>query len=305
MPEENKPHKQNEKATPRAGEPDATTETLRDLALDGEGTISDPHFWTHEHYAACRDLFGPAVCRRLGIFPLPAGFLLSVVVPVYNEATTLARAIARLRGTGLPLQIILVNDGSTDGSDRVLDALPEASDLTIIHHRANAGKGAAVRTGFMAAKGDYIVVQDADLEYDPNDFRWLLQPLVAGEADVVYGTRYGHCDRQVSPWWHQAVNGLITGLCNIAIGLRLSDVETCYKMVRREVLQDLTPHLKENRFGIEIELTARLAKRKLRFAERPIRYQHRWYDEGKKIGWKDGVSALWCIVRYGLLTGRK
>ncbi len=268
--------------------------------LDG-----NPRFWTDEHYLECCRLLGPAVCRRLGIFPLPAGFVLSVVVPVYNEATTVERAIARLRSTGLPLQIILVNDGSTDGSHEVLDALPASDDLTVIHHPANAGKGAAVRTGFAAAKGDCVVVQDADLEYDPNDFRWLLQPLVAGEADVAYGTRYGHCDRQVSPWWHQAVNGLITGLCNLAIGLRLSDVETCYKMVRRDLLQDLVPDLKENRFGIEIELTAKLAKRRLRFTERPIRYQHRWYDEGKKIGWKDGVSALWCIVRYGLLQRSK
>ncbi|QDV70919.1 Undecaprenyl-phosphate mannosyltransferase [Rosistilla carotiformis] len=271
------------------------------LENDGGMAINDPRVWTHEHYRNCCDLLGPAVCRRMGIFPLPEGFLLSVVVPVYNEATTVERAITRLRSTGLPLQIILVNDGSTDGSHEVLDALPASADLTVIHHPANAGKGAAVRTGFVAAQGDCVVVQDADLEYDPNDFRWLLQPLVADEADVVYGTRYGHCDRQVSPWWHQAVNGLITGLCNLAIGLRLSDVETCYKMVRRDIIQELVLDLKENRFGIEIELTAKLAQRKLRFTERPIRYQHRWYDEGKKIGWKDGVSALWCIVRYGLL----
>lgn len=269
------------------------------------GVFDSKDHWTQEHFDRCRALLGDAVCHRMGIFALPDGFLLSVIVPVYNEAGTLSRAIGRLRDTGLPMQIILVNDGSTDGSDKELDALADASDLTIIHHQKNKGKGAAVRTGFAAAKGDYVVVQDADLEYEPNDFRWLLQPLVAGEAEVAYGTRYGHCDRQVSPWWHQAVNGLITGLCNLAIGLRLSDVETCYKMVRGDIIRELTPHLRENRFGIEIELTALLAKRKLRFTERPIRYHHRWYDEGKKIGWKDGVSALWCIVRYGLFARRK
>ncbi|MEZ6090908.1 MAG: glycosyltransferase family 2 protein [Pirellulaceae bacterium] len=269
-------------------------------------TEVDPKaFWTQAHFDRCVALLGPAVCHRLGIFALPEGFVLSVIVPVYNEAKTLSHAIDRLRETGLPLQIILVNDGSTDGSDGVLDRLPDADDLTIIHHEQNRGKGAALRTGFKAARGDFVVVQDADLEYDPNDFRWLLQPLLSGDAQVAYGTRYGHCDRQVSPWWHQAVNGLITGLCNLAIGLRLSDVETCYKMVPRDVIQELIPHLKENRFGIEIELTARLAKRRLTFTERPIRYRHRWYDEGKKIGWKDGVSALWCIVKYGLLARRK
>lgn len=263
-------------------------------------------FWTPEYYHRSMQMFGPAICHRLGIFPLPEGFKLSVVVPVYNEASTLPAAVERLRNTGLPMQIILVNDGSTDGSEKTLAdlAISGHDDLTIIEHESNRGKGAALRTGFAAATGDFVVVQDADLEYDPNDFRWLLQPLLAGEADVAYGTRYGHCDRQVSPWWHQMVNGLITGLCNIAIGLRLSDVETCYKMVRTDILQELTPHLKENRFGIEIELTALLAHRRHRFTERPIRYHHRWYDEGKKIGWKDGVAALWCILRYGVFGRR-
>ena len=269
-------------------------------------TVVDPTtHWSQEHYERCVELLGQAVCHRMGIFALPDDFLLSVVVPVYNEAGTVANVIDRLRATGLPLQMILVNDGSSDGSGDELDRLAGASDITVIHHERNRGKGAALRTGFEAARGEFVVVQDADLEYDPSDYRWLLQPLVAGEADVAYGTRYGHCDRQVSPLWHQAVNGLITGLCNMAIGLRLSDVETCYKMVPREVIQDLVPHLRENRFGIEIELTAVLAKRRLRFTERPIRYHHRWYDEGKKIGWKDGVRALWCIVRYGVFGRRK
>jgi glycosyltransferase involved in cell wall biosynthesis len=201
------------------------------------------------------------------------------------------------------MQIILVNDGSTDGSTELIERLAkEHPSITSIHQTRNEGKGAAIRRGFMAAEGSFVVIQDADLEYEPEDFRWLIQPLVAGEADVAYGTRYGHCDRQVSPWWHQTVNSGITGLANIVIGLRLSDIETCYKMVPRQVIQELCPRLRENRFGIEIELTARLAQRKLRFTERPIRYRHRWKDEGKKIGWKDGVSALRCIFRYGLFS---
>lgn len=287
---------------PTDGKSDADVSEIASPFVNG---LDSRIHWTAEHHLKCRELMGDAVCHRLGIFSLPEGFKLSVIVPVYNEAGTLQQAIGRLRKTGLPMQIILVNDGSTDGSDVELDELSGLEDVTVIHHKVNKGKGAAVRTGFEAAEGDFVVVQDADLEYDPNDFRWLLQPLVSGEADVAYGTRYGHCDRQVSPLWHQAVNGLITGLCNLAIGLRLSDVETCYKMVSREVIQELVPHLRENRFGIEIELTALLAKRRLRFTERPIRYHHRWYDEGKKIGWKDGVSALWCIVRYGIFARRK
>ncbi len=264
------------------------------------------YFWTPDYVDDCLKQFGPTICRRLGIYALPSDFLLSVVVPVYNEVRSLEKIVARLLGTGLPLEILLVNDGSTDGSTALIDRLAAShSEIRAIHQPRNQGKGFAIRTGMAQASGQFIVVQDADLEYDPEDFRWLLQPLVAGEADVAYGTRYGHCDRQVSPWWHQTVNGLITGLSNIFIGLRLSDIETCYKMVRREPLQALLPILKENRFGIEIELTARLYQAGLRFTERPIRYHHRWADEGKKIGWKDGVSALRCIVKYGLFRTKK
>lgn len=248
-----------------------------------------------------RALMGTDACQRLAIFPLPDGFLLSVIVPVYNECATVPGVIDRLRETGLPLQIVLVDDGSVDGSGDVLDGFRDAADTELVRHETNRGKGAAIRSGLTVASGDVVVIQDADQEYRPADFRYLLQPLLAGDADVVYGTRYGHCDRQVSPWWHQAVNGLITGFASIAIGLKLTDVETCYKMAKRSDLMELSDSLKENRFGIEIELTARLARKKLRFTERPIRYHHRWYDEGKKIGWKDGVSALWCIVKYGLL----
>lgn len=238
------------------------------------------------------------VCRRLGIFSLPKDFRLTVVIPVFNEVNTVLNVIERVRSTQLPLEIILVDDGSQDGTREKLAELPEADDLRIIYHEKNRGKGAALRTGFEQATGTAVVVQDADLEYDPDDFRFLIQPIIEGEADVVYGTRYGHHDRPVPPLWHVWVNRFITRLANLRTGLYLSDVETCYKVVRRELIQELGPGLRENRFGIEIELTIKLARKRARFYERPIRYDRRGFDEGKKIGWRDGVRALYCLLRY-------
>ena len=238
------------------------------------------------------------VCRRLGIFALPPDFVLTVVIPVFNEVNTVLQVIERVRQTQLPLEIVLVDDGSEDGTREKLSELPESDDLKIILHEKNMGKGAALRTGFEHATGTAVVVQDADLEYDPDDFRFLIQPIVEDTADVVYGTRYGHHDRPVPPLWHVQVNRLITRLANVRTGLYLSDVETCYKVIKRELLQELAPGLKENRFGIEIELTIKLAKKRARFYERPIRYDRRGFDEGKKIGWKDGVRALYCMLRY-------
>ena len=279
---------------------DPVTDSLAD-ASDGEREIRDNRFyWRRLYVARMRRELGLDACRKLAIFDLPDGFVLSVVVPVFNESGTVASVVDRLQATGLPMQIILIDDGSKDGTFEAMSDYENDPDIIVIAHEKNRGKGAAIRTGFERATGDIVVIQDADREYDPSDFRYLLQPLIAGEADVAYGTRYGHYDRQLSPWWHQTVNAMITSLASIAIGIRLSDVETCYKMVPREHLTKILPDLQENRFGIEIELTARLARQGLRFTERPIRYQHRWYDEGKKIGWKDGVRALWCIVKYGL-----
>lgn len=238
------------------------------------------------------------VCRRLGIFSIPDGFLLSVVIPVFNEVNTVLDVVERVRRTKLPLEIVLVDDGSVDGTRDKLASLESADDIRVILHDKNRGKGAALRTGFEHATGDAVVVQDADLEYDPDDFRFLIQPIVEDTADVVYGTRYGHHDRQVPPLWHVFVNRWISRLCNLRTGLYLSDVETCYKVIRRELIQELAPGLKENRFGIEIELTIKLARKKVRFYERPIRYDRRGFDEGKKIGWRDGVRALYCMLRY-------
>ncbi len=256
--------------------------------------------WADDYVRKMHALLGEDICRRLAIYPLPDGFRLTVIVPVFNECKTIADVVVRLRETGLPMQIILINDGSDDGTREAIDNYRNDDHIAVIHHDRNRGKGAAIRSGIAAAAGDVIVIQDADREYDPSDFRYLLQPILAGEADVVYGTRYGHCDRQLSPWWHQAVNSLITFLASLAVGIRLSDVETCYKMASRDHFESIAGELQESRFGIEIELTARWARLGLRFTERPIRYQHRWYDEGKKIGWRDGVRALWCIMKYGL-----
>lgn len=244
-------------------------------------------------------LLGRDACSRLGIYMLPADFLLSVVIPVYNEATTVENVLARVRATKLPLEIILVDDGSTDGTRKVLEGLCEEPDLKLVFHEKNQGKGAALKTGFQEATGDIVVVQDADMEYDPQDFRILLQPILENTADVVYGSRFSGADRAVSPLWHLAANKLITTLFNIFHGHRFTDVETCYKVFRRELIQDIAPVLREKRFGIELEVTARLLrKRDVRFHERPIRYSRRSYAEGKKIGWRDGLWALWCIVRY-------
>ena len=246
-------------------------------------------------------LLGKEVCRRLAIYRLPPKFVLSVVIPVFNESATVEQIIARVRETGLPVEIILVDDGSTDGTRSLLANVSADADCRVILHTENRGKGAAVRTGLLAATGDVVIIQDADTEYDPQDYRWLLQPIVEDRADVVYGSRYTNGDCSVFPLWHRAANKLITLLASIAAGYRFTDVETCYKMFRRELIQEIAPTLRERRFGIEIELTFKLLRQPgVRFHERPIRYQRRSYEEGKKIGWRDGIAALWCIFRYRL-----
>ncbi len=250
-------------------------------------------------YDVLERMLGKLACRRFAMDPLPNQFVLSVVVPVFNEVTTISKVIDRLRGCGLPCEIIVVDDGSSDGTREILKGLQQEEELCVLYRERNQGKGAAVKDGFACARGDVVVIQDADMEYDPRDLPSLLQPILEERADVVYGSRYLPQSDNVSPWWHRAGNRLISCLFNFARRKRFSDVETCYKMFRRDVIQRLLPTLRENGFGIEIELSAKLAKlRDVRFCELPICYAKRSYKEGKKIGWRDAVWAIWCIVRY-------
>ena len=224
---------------------------------------------------------------------------LSVVIPIFNEVRTVERLLSLVREVPLSLEVIAVDDGSTDGTRDLLPALEGTLIDVLIMHDVNRGKGAALRTGFAHATGDVVVVQDADMEYDPREFPILLQPILAGKADAVYGSRFLGGPHRVLFFWHSIGNRFLTLLSNMLTDLNLTDMETCYKMVRRELLQTLP--LSANRFGIEPELTARLAQAGARIYELPISYDGRSYAEGKKIGWRDGVSALWCIVKYNLL----
>lgn len=252
-----------------------------------------------DYQTAAEDMLGENCCRRLGMYRLPSNFVLTVVIPCFNEAKTIAQVIERVRETQLPCEIVIVDDGSTDGTREVLNSLRDQSDLKIVFHERNQGKGAALKTGFLQATGDVVVVQDADLEYDPRDLHHLLQPIVENVADVVYGSRFSGADRHVAPLWHLAANQLITKLFSLRHGRKFSDVETCYKLFRRPLIQQIAPHLREQRFGIELEITAKLLRlQNVRFFERPISYMRRTFAEGKKIGWRDGIAALWCIVRY-------
>ena len=225
---------------------------------------------------------------------------LSVVIPVYNEVETVETFLRRVRDVPLWLEVIVVDDGSTDGTGELLAKLEGDLIDRLISKKVNQGKGSALRTGFRHATGDVVVVQDADMEYDPHEFPMLLQPILSGKADAVYGSRFLGGPHRVLLFWHSVGNRLLTLLSNMFTDLNLTDMETCYKMVRRELLDELP--LSANRFGIEPEFTARLAQAGARIYELPISYHGRSYAEGKKIGWKDGISALGCIVKYNLLS---
>jgi glycosyltransferase involved in cell wall biosynthesis len=233
-----------------------------------------------------------------------------VVIPVYNEVHTLHEILRQVRAVPITKQIILVDDCSSDGTrDLLRQMAEEESDLTIVFHEKNRGKGAALRTGFAHATGQIVIVQDADLEYDPGQYPQLIQPIVEGKADVVYGSRFIGESHRVLYFWHSLANKFLTLLSNTFTNLNLTDMEVCYKVFRREVIQGIP--LKSDRFGFEPEVTAKVARfvvpaienrpsRRCRVYEIPVSYNGRDYREGKKIGWKDGVQALYCIVRYAL-----
>jgi glycosyltransferase involved in cell wall biosynthesis len=224
---------------------------------------------------------------------------LSVVIPVYNECATIREVYECVKAVDIEKEIIFVDDCSTDGSREILQGLADESTRIILHER-NMGKGAALRTGFRCVTGDIVIIQDADLEYDPAQYPKLIKPILEGKADVVFGSRFASGDyRRVLFFWHMVGNKLLTLLSNLFTNLNLTDMETCYKVFRRDVLEKIT--IEEDRFGFEPEITAKLAKLKLRIYEMGISYSGRTYAEGKKIGWKDGLSAVRCIIKYNLL----
>ena len=229
---------------------------------------------------------------------------LSVVIPVYNEVKTIDEILARVRSVPLEKEIVLVDDCSRDGTREKLQQMPPDPGLRILYHKVNQGKGAALRTGFQAAEGDIVIVQDADLEYDPQEYPKLVQPILDGKADVVYGSRFsgGEC-RRVLYFWHYVGNKMLTFLSNCLTNLNLTDMETCYKVFRRQIIQSI--QIEENRFGFEPEITAKVAGMRCRVYEVGISYSGRTYEEGKKIGWKDGFRAVWCILKYNSRRTKK
>ena len=223
---------------------------------------------------------------------------LSIVIPVYNEKNTIRTIVKKVKEVDIDKEIVIVDDFSTDGTREILKEMEGDVD-NIIYHQKNQGKGAALRTGFNHITGDCVVVQDADLEYEPQEYHLLLKPILENKADVVYGSRFlgGHPHR-VLYFWHYVGNRLLTLLSNMFTNLNLTDMETCYKVFKTEVIKDIK--IEQNRFGFEPEITAKVARKKVRIYEVGISYYGRSYSEGKKIGWKDGMKAIWCILKYGL-----
>lgn len=226
---------------------------------------------------------------------------LSIVIPCYNECDTVTTLVDAVQAAPIELEmeIIIVNDCSTDGTDRVLDEHIAPRVSRVIHHQKNQGKGAALRTGLKKATGDFVIIQDADLEYDPQDYPRLLQPLLSGKADVVFGSRFmGGEPHRVLYYWHSLGNQFLTLLSNMFTNLNLTDMECCYKLFRREVIQQV--NIEENRFGVEPELTAKISRMNCRIYEVGVGYAGRTYAEGKKIGWRDGFRAIFAILKYNV-----
>lgn len=248
------------------------------------------------------DWLGPEIARQLGVYKIPEDLRLSVVIPVHNEEDTIEEIIRRVRAVSIPKEIIVVDDASTDKTPELLAAMENASsnaDLLVLRHERNLGKGAALRTGFARVSGDIVIIQDGDLEYDPAQYRRLIQPIVEGVADVVYGSRFLPAGpHRVLYYWHRIANRVLTTISNMFTDLTLTDVETCYKVFRREVIEDIGPTLGQNGFGIDPELTAKVARRKYRVYELGISYFGRTYQEGKKIRMRDALKVLWSIFRY-------
>lgn len=251
---------------------------------------------------------GEPLCRKMGIFRMPDHITLSVVIPVYNERATIHEILRRVRAVPVNKEIIIVDDCSKDGTREILQELQARDrDLVVVFHEINQGKGAALRTGFRHATGQIVIVQDADLEYDPEQYPQLIQPIVDDQADVVYGSRFIGETHRVLYFWHYLANKGLTLLSNMFTNLNLTDMEVCYKVFRREVIQGIK--LRSDRFGFEPEVTAKVARfnmrdknggpdRLCRIYEIPVAYHGRTYREGKKIGVKDGFQALYCILRF-------
>ena len=261
--------------------------------------------YSAEWYRSLRHRLGDAACRELGFYEIPADFRLSVVVPIYNEEATLAEIVERIREVPIRKEIILVDDHSSDRSRDILSELQKsAADddenrIVVELFDRNRGKGAALRSGLAKISGNAVIIQDADLEYDPAEYPKLLQPIIEGRADVVYGSRFrGDQPHRVLYFWHYLGNRFLTGLSNCLTNLNLTDMETCYKAFSRKVIDEVAPTLRENRFGFEPEVTAKVARRGYRIYERSISYSGRTYEQGKKIDWRDGLRAIWCILRY-------